>query len=195
MLQSLTVQLQSVSPILLHNGQTADPLNKFSKAMKQISSKRSKTDADYEEMARLEWMASLYLKDGRIVLPDYCLESAFVSGAKKLKLGQQTKAGLFIEHHAPLIFEGCEMSPEALWERDENRFTIGVRVQRNKVMRTRFIARQWSAEVTLTYEDKMLNKATIVDIVTIAGEQCGMFDWRPKYGRYTTTVMEQAKTA
>ena len=62
-------------------------------------------------------------------------------------------------------------------------------------MRTRFIARQWSAEVTLTYEDKMLNKATIVDIVTIAGEQCGMFDWRPKYGRYTATVMKQAKTA
>ena len=195
MLQTLRFQLQSVSPILLHNGQTADPLNKFSKAMKQISSKRSKTDADYEELARLEWMASLYLKDGRIVLPDYCLESAFVSGAKKLKLGQQAKAGLFVETHAPLLFDGCERTPEALYERDENRFTIGVRVQRNKVMRTRFIAHDWRAEVTISYEDKMLNRATVIDIVTVTGEQCGMFDWRPKYGRYTAEVTKQTKAA
>lgn len=195
MLKTLRFQLQSVAPILLHNGQTADPLNPFAKAMKQISAKRSKTDADYEELAKLEWMASLYLKEGRIVLPDYCLESAFVSGAKKLKLGQQTKAGLFVAHHAPLQFEGCGLSPDELWIRDENRFTIGVRVQRNKVMRTRFIAREWCAEVEIQYEDKMLNKGTVVDIVTATGEQCGMFDWRPKYGRFMAEVLKQAKAA
>jgi len=47
--------------LIMHNGQTADPLNPFSKAMKEISSKRKKTDTDYEAMANIEYRAGLYL--------------------------------------------------------------------------------------------------------------------------------------
>jgi hypothetical protein len=66
--QTLTYKLTSSAPLIMHNGQTADPLNKWSKSLKQISSKRMKTDADYEEMARIEFMAGLYLgKDGPVV--------------------------------------------------------------------------------------------------------------------------------
>ena len=41
--------------LIMHNGQTADPLNPFSKAMKEISGKRKKTDTDYEAMANIEF--------------------------------------------------------------------------------------------------------------------------------------------
>ena len=54
--QTLRYQLTSSSDMLLHNGQMANPLNKWAKLMKQISSKRAKTDADYEEMARIEFL-------------------------------------------------------------------------------------------------------------------------------------------
>lgn len=47
--------------MLMHNGQLADPSNEWARAIKEISGKRAKTAADYEEMARLEWLGSLYL--------------------------------------------------------------------------------------------------------------------------------------
>ena len=188
-LKKLQFLLQGVSPLILHNGQTADPLNKFAKAMKQISSKRAKTDADYEAMAKLEWQASLYInKEGRICLPDFGLESAFASGARKLKLGKHVQAGLFVDRHCPLIFDGDTLSLEELWERDENRLTVAVRVQRNRVMRTRFKVDEWSAIVPATYSDGLLNKSQIVDIIAKTGEECGMFDWRPKFGRFVSEI-------
>jgi hypothetical protein len=136
--QTLKFKLTSEAPLLLHNGQTADPLNKFAKAMKQISSKRAKTDADFEEMARLEWYASLYIDQGRVCIPSEVMEAAIVSGARKLKLGKQTQAGLFVKDNALLEFDGCELTPDQLWERDVNRFTVGVKIGQSKVMRTAF---------------------------------------------------------
>ena len=72
MLQSVTLKL-SGSSIIPHNGQTADPRNRFSKAMKLISGKRKKTDSDLDELARLEFLAGLYLEGGDIVIPSYVL--------------------------------------------------------------------------------------------------------------------------
>jgi hypothetical protein len=54
MLTTLKVQLRGASPMLLHNGRTANPLDKFARQLKAVSKKRNKTDADYEEMAKIE---------------------------------------------------------------------------------------------------------------------------------------------
>ena len=184
-IQKLTIQLTGVSPILMHSGQTADPLNHYSKALKAISSKRSKTDADHEEMSKIEWFASLYLnKQQQVILPDFLLESAFINGAKKSKLGKQAQAGLFIENHATLDFDGQDLSPDELFERGENLHRKAVRVQQNKVMRTRFIAEQWGAKINLVYNDTLLNEAQVIRAIEDCGEQVGLCDWRPKYGRF-----------
>ena len=170
---------------MMHSGQTADPLNHYSKALKAISSKRSKTDADFEEMSKIEWFAALYLnKEKQIILPDFVLEAAFINGAKKSKLGKQAQAGLFIEGHSILDFDGKELSPDELFERGENLHRKAVKVQQNKVMRTRFIAEQWGAEIAITYNDTLLNKAAVLRAIEDCGEQVGLCDWRPKYGRF-----------
>lgn len=57
MLEELKIKIVGISPLLMHNGQTSDPLNRFSKQLKAVSSKRKKSDEDYEEMARIEWHA------------------------------------------------------------------------------------------------------------------------------------------
>jgi hypothetical protein len=51
-MQKSKFRLTSESPLLLHNGQTADPSNRFSKEMKKISGKRGKTDADFEQLSK-----------------------------------------------------------------------------------------------------------------------------------------------
>lgn len=184
-LQNLTVQLKGEAPLLMHSGQTADPLNRYSKAMRAISSKRGKTDADFEELAKIEWYAAVYTnKEQQIVLPDFVVEAAFHAGSRKSKLGKQAQAGLFVDGHSLLDFDGAALSLDSLFERDQNRHCAAVRIGQAKVMRTRFIAEQWAATVRVKYNDTMLNRAQVMQAVQDAGEQVGLCDWRPKYGRY-----------
>lgn len=189
MFQKSKFRLVGEAPVILHNGQTSDPMNKFSKDLKAISSKRGKTDADFEQMARIEWFAALYTDKGRICFPGECLEAGFVAGARKHKLGKQAQAGLFVGHNPILEFDGQDLTIDELWERDQNRFAKAVRVGQAKIIRTRFIAEEWSATVEVTYDDTLLNKAQIQDIVAVAGSQVGLFEWRPKFGRYLSELI------
>ena len=65
--------------MIMHNGQTCDPMNKFARAIKEISGKRKKTDEDYAEMGRLEWIAGLYVnEEGKLIIPADVLDSALI---------------------------------------------------------------------------------------------------------------------
>lgn len=183
-------RLTGAVPIILHNGRTANPLDPWSKALKAISSKRKKTDADHEEMARIEWYASLYQnKEERIILPGMLIEAAFQNGAKKHKLGTIAKAALFVDQHARLEFDGMDLTADELWERGENTLTVACRVQTSKVMRTRFIAEEWAATVAVTYENTLLNLAQVIDIIDATGSQVGVGTWRPKHGRFVAEAV------
>jgi hypothetical protein len=193
-LPALKIRLQGVSPLLCHNGQTADPRNTYAKAMKAVSSKRKKTDADLDELARLEWLAGLYRSGAELVIPDYVLESTMIGGAKKSKRGPQAKCGLFFTEHAVLDFTGkpAEINDQKLAEMFESgdfTHTIGVRVGMAKVMRTRPIFRGWSLEATAQYDPDVLNHRDIEEIAVDAGKLVGLGDWRPKHGRFDAEVV------
>ena len=83
--QTITYRLTSDCPMLMHNGQTADPLNHWSKSMKQVSGKRKKTDADYEELAKIEFFAALYIDKTGPIIPSANIDSMLVNAAKKLR--------------------------------------------------------------------------------------------------------------
>lgn len=204
-LPTVQICLQGVSPLLCHNGQTADPRNTYAKAMKAVSSKRKKTDADYDEMARLEWLAGLYrfkvvTKDNPdsavedLVIPDYVIESTIIGGAKKSKRGPQAKCGLFFTDHAPLYFTGKpdKINDETLAEMfasGDFTHTIGVKVGMAKVMRTRPIFRNWSLKALCQYDPDVLNLRDIEEIASDAGKLVGLGDWRPKHGRFEAEVV------
>ena len=187
------IQFQGVSPLLCHNGQTADPRNTYAKAMKAVSGKRKKTDADYDEMARLEWLAGLYRIDGDLVLPDYVIESAMIKGAMKSKRGPQAKCGLFFTEHASLQFDG---KPDVIddgtltdmFESGQFTHTIGVKVGMAKVMRTRPVFRNWSITAVAQYDPDVLNLREVEEIAIDAGKLVGIGDWRPKHGRFNAEV-------
>ena len=162
--------------------------------MKAVSGKRKKTDADLDELARLEWLAGLYRSGSDLVIPDYVLESTIIGGAKKSKRGPQAKCGLFFAEHAVLGFTG---KPDAIndetlaemFESGDFTHTIGVRVGMAKVMRTRPIFRGWSCEAVAQYDPDVLNQRDIEDFVVDAGKLVGLGDWRPKHGRFDAEVV------
>lgn len=180
----ISYRLTSSAPLIMHNGQTADPLNKWAKLLKQISSKRNKTEADYEEMARLEFMAGLYLSDQGPILPAFVIDSLTINGAKKSKEGMTAKSGCFCLEHARLEYTGPRTANE-LWDDESFRFSALVRVGMARVSRMRPIFHEWAATVNLHVEDTMVNVARVDEWLIAAGTQVGLCDWRPQYGRFT----------
>ncbi|MBX9925857.1 MAG: hypothetical protein K2Y05_05825 [Hyphomicrobiaceae bacterium] len=179
----LTFKIRGVSPLVMHNGQLADPLNKHSKEMRKISGKRKKTEADFEQLAKLEWFGSLYLHGGAPCIPGEVLEAGFIEAARKNRRGQQAKAGIVSDGFWPIEFDGPK-SPDQLWEDENYRLTVGVRIQKNRIMRTRPIFRAWSATVSLDYLTDQLDKGEVVETVEILGRIVGLGDWRPRFGRF-----------
>jgi hypothetical protein len=184
MYKSLKFKITGVAPLICHNGQTADPLNRFAKAMKRISEKKPKTEADYEELAKIEWTAGLYAKDGIPVIPGTVLEAALAVGARRTKKGKAVQAGVVCPSDYPIIYTG-PAGLDALWADENFRLTVGVRVQRNRVMRTRPIFRDWACEFDVRYDPAQLNESDVKEIVKRTGDEIGLCDWRPKFGRFT----------
>jgi hypothetical protein len=92
MYKLLSLTIVGTAPLVMHNGQTADPLNKYAKMLKAVSSKRKKTEADYEELARIEFFAGLYMDQNEPAIPARLLEAAVVEGARKSKSGKQWRS-------------------------------------------------------------------------------------------------------
>jgi hypothetical protein len=184
MWKQVTVRLTGTSALIMHNGQLADPLNEGVKAMKKISGKRSKTEADFEALARLEYQGSLYMDaTGRPVIPSHVLESVIVNGAKKSKDGLKAKAGMFVEKNAVLEYDGPK-DRDGLWADPNFRLVAAVVVSRARVMRTRPVFNEWAATVIINYDDTQVNEAQVLEWLKAAGTQVGIGDWRPKYGRF-----------
>jgi hypothetical protein len=61
--KTLTYRITGDAPLIMHNGALANPLSAASKALKQVTSKKKKTDADFERMAEIEFKAGLYMDE------------------------------------------------------------------------------------------------------------------------------------
>jgi len=180
------VSIKGVAPLLMHSGRTKDPLDDFTKEIKKVSSKRNKTDEDFETMAKLEWFASLYLnQDRRLIIPSENIEACIAKGAAKNKNGLKVKSGMIIlENPGPLLEYNGSPTVEKLFEDKQFVNRNAVNVQRNSVIRTRPIFYEWGLTFTIHYDPKVIEKEEIMASITNAGRFNALGDWRPKYGRF-----------
>jgi hypothetical protein len=181
--QSLQFRIIGAAPLLMHNGQLIDPLNPHSRSIAAVTGKRNKTEADHEEVGRREFFGGLYISDGAPCLPAEMLEAALARGAAKQKRGPAARAGLLVEHNAALDYHGPR-EPQALWEDARFRLRVAARVGTAKVMRTRPRFDGWSASVEIRFLPSLLNAAEVRAFLVTAGEQIGLGDWRPRFGRF-----------
>ena len=160
--------------------------------MKEITSKRKKVDADYEELARLEWLAGLYLKDSMPCIPGFVFEAALIGkggAARKEKMGKEAAAAVWVIDDFLLEYDG-PTDPHELWEDVRFRDQSLVKVGMARVLRTRPFFKNWSADIEITYDEELIDREIIKRWVEIAGRQVGLMDWRPKFGRFTVEWSE-----
>lgn len=181
--KTLRFKIKGVAPLILHNGQTADPLNPHSKSIAEIAGKRKKTDADQQELARREWYAGLYIANGEPCLPYQMIESGLVAGAKREKRGPAAKAGIIVDTNARLEYDGPHAADE-LWKNETFRLRVPVKVGMARVMRTRPFFPIWSAELAISFLTDTLNAGDIHNFLVTLGQSIGLGDWRPRFGRF-----------
>lgn len=177
------------TPLLMHNAQLSDPLNPIAKAMKRISAKRTKTEEDYEAMARLEFEGGLYLDpDMGPHVPGQNFERCLVDAARITKSGKKIERGVFVETNVnPLGYKGPRTVAE-LWADQNFRHSASVKVGTNRVTRTRPQFRTWTVAADAQYDPSVINLDELREIATTAGMMIGLGDWRPRFGRFTAEV-------
>lgn len=185
---TVDIHIEGVRPLLIHRGGLANPLDEHAKSIKEISKKRVKSDADYAELARREFIGSLYWDEeiGPYV-PSEMVEATIIGGGKKSKLGSTLKSGLQInEERIPIQYDGVRTI--------EGMHDIGmyldsiVKVGQAKTTRRRPMFVNWSMDCTATIDPTLLDVAQVQMSIDSAGRVVGMGDWRPRYGRFTASV-------
>ena len=177
------VTIKGTGDLLTHNGQLADPSNPIARKMKDVSGKRKKTDADFIELADLEFLGGLYVSRGKITIPPAVIESMLVEGARSFKEGKIALAGAFVEQDVDFTFDGPTDVDERRADAD-CRLVVGVKIGQNRVMRCRPIFRNWSLTFNVSTLQESISDDMLERWVTAAGRTKGIGDWRPRYGRF-----------
>lgn len=186
-MKTITYKIKGIRPMLQHNGRLANPLDEYTRKLKELTRQRAKTDEHHIAIAHAEFEGSLYWSaELGIYLPADNFDAMLVKGAGKFKLKNAVTAGVFVdcEYGVPITYDGPR-SLAALWESPRHRFVKAVVVQRNRVMRTRpMIPTGWSAEVPVTFDEALIDADTLTQIVNYCGSSIGLGDWRPRFGRF-----------
>lgn len=186
----INITLEGIRPILMHNSRLANPVDPWTLKIKEVTSKRKKTETDHQTVSHLEARGSCYeTADGLLAIPvDNVFGSIYVA-AKAFKLGTRIKGALIpITDIEPIYLDGETRSADEHLSTWDNVDIRSVAVQRARVMRSRPIIRApWTVTHTFEYMDDEINPAELQQILDRAGKIVGIGDYRPRFGTFTAT--------
>jgi len=189
----VTITLTGTTALLMHNGQLVDSLNPVNQAKKKITGKpaRSKTSDDELELRRLEFVGALYLDpDVGPYVPGENIARCLRDAGALTRDGKNVVRGLFVSTNInPLAYRGPR-DPDGLWADENFRNVAPVRMQQNRIIRTRPQFREWTVRAEGILDTNVLDFDSLTQIATKAGQMIGLGDWRPRYGRFTALVEE-----
>jgi hypothetical protein len=170
---------------MMHADTLANPLAAATKAHKELTSKRKKTDADHEAIARSEFIAGAYWdKDLGFYVPAQNFDATFLAGAKLQKLGTHWKRSAMVLENRVKLLHGGPQTPERLWEEKAFVDCRGVKVGTAKVMRYRPVFLSWAVKLTLAVNTEIINASEVRKVVEDAGALIGVCEYRPRFGRF-----------
>ncbi len=184
-MEQLKLKIVGLTPLMFHSDKLANPLLPASKAHKELTSKRKKTDDDHVAIARSEFLAGCYWteKDGFFV-PGQNFDATFLAGAKLQKLGTAWKRGaLVVEDKIKLIHDG-PTTPEKLWLSPSNVDCRGVKVGTAKIMRYRPVFLDWAAILSVAVNTDVINMTEAKKAIEDSGALIGVCEYRPRFGRF-----------
>jgi len=196
-LETITVTLTGATPLVMHHPRMADPLDGAAKALRELTSKTRKTEADHLAIAEVEWRGSLYhAADTGPYIPAEWVWRTIAKGGTQYRNGTQLQRGLLIppaDRIIPLQYDGPR-DPDALYATPEHVLRSAVNANPSsstvtKTMRTRPVFPEWRAEARLLWLPNAVDWDAITRAAEFAGWAIGIGDGRGiGYGRFEVEV-------
>lgn len=185
-MKKICFKVEGTQPLMLNNSQVVNPFNKYTLALKPLTSKKKKTEEDMNEIYRLQFESSLYIKGDTYIIPCDHFWKSVTTAAKEQKLGKKFEQSFQIMEDCVLEFPEKGMTPKELYE-EKSHVDIrdGVIMGRSRVPVCRAIFIEWSTIVECWYDESQLDRSDIVRMFEIAGIRYGVGTYRKKYGRFS----------
>lgn len=182
-MKSIKFRIIGTMPLMLNNPRTVNPFDEYSKAMKEITAKRKKTDDDQEQLMKLKFLASLYVNNkGEYFIPSEHI--AMIAAAKEKKLGAKFVRSMQVVGDSILHFKDDKKTPEQLYELGIYTDVRAVGIMKAKVITARAIIPEWSFDTEIWYDESQLDESDIVSAVEIGGLRYGVGTYRKRFGRF-----------
>lgn len=183
---NVRLEITGTTPLLLKNGQGANPDHPMAKEIKTYTGKRTKTEDDRKKIAELEWFFGLYVSDsGELIYPTANIGRCLKESGKITKKGKAVeRAVIFGDLEVPLVYDGPAEPKELFKEarfRDDRPVGIGMK----RTMRTRPRFFPWSLVADAVLLEDVLDVEDFARIGQMAGRAIGLGDGRTLgFGRF-----------
>lgn len=193
--------VRGIVPMLHRNARLADPTDRYTVKMKEMTDKRKKTVDDMVRIMYLEARGSVWETEaGTLAVPASHLRQSIIEAARGSRNGKKVEQGLtygldqtIVELALPPDM-GAVNAEEFCGQR-ENILYVSVKVGQSRVMRARpIIPAGWTASYDMSLDPAILDLHRLREYVTDAGLRIGLGDWRPgksggQYGKFEAEVI------
>jgi len=194
------VQIEGLAGIIMHNGATGlDNRHPWNVEKAAITKKRasSRTETEEDRLKELECLTSLWLNDDELpTIPTSAIRAMLETAARKLKEGPMVREGLIVESVA-FGYDRIKLGEDLDQLSRSTQYTVGVVVQRNRILRTRARFLTWSANIIIDADDDLVDEEHLANWFRIGGRRIGLGDWRPEksgsHGRFKVDYLQELK--
>lgn len=193
-IQQARITVTSINPLLQNNPQTVDPFNRYSKAKKTITNKRTKTDDDLIELGNLDTESKIFFDDKiGVYIPARWLTEAICTAAFSIiKTGKdKMRGGVFlVDEKIKLHYAGEESVKEISDVVMNPRFRHRMCLPQGKVRIAKDfpIFHDWSFNTLIEFDDTVVDFDGIKRIMERTSKYVGFGDFRPTFGRALAEV-------
>jgi hypothetical protein len=194
-IQVARITVTGINYLLTNNPQTVDPFNRYSKAKKAITNKRTgKTEDDLIELGNIETESKIYFDDELgVYAPTRWMTEAICTAAFRIvKVGKdKMRGGVFaVEEKAKLNYIGIEkvktitdvvMNPEF-------RHRAMLPQGQVRVAKDFPIFKKWSFATDIEFDDTVVDFEGLKRIAEYTSMYVGFGDFRPTFGRANAEV-------
>lgn len=194
-IQQAAIKITGISPLLQNNPQTVDPFNRYAKAKKAITNKRTaKTDDDLIELGNLETESKVYFDEqiGVYIPATWITESIIVTGFSVAKIGRaKMRGGLFATENKIALEYRDKANVKTITDVVMNpafRHRMLLKQGQVRVPKDAPIFHEWAFKTILEFDDSVVDLRTLKSIIERASKYGGFGDFRPTFGRAIAEV-------
>lgn len=193
-IQQARITITGINPLLQNNPQTVDPFNRFAKAKKAITNKRTKTEDDLIELGNIETESKIFFDDelGVYIPATWVTESIITTAFSVAKIGRnKMRGGLFAtESKIKLNYKNMAKvkTIKDIVMNPEFRHRMLLKQGQVRVPKDAPIFHEWSFSTVIEFDDAVIDFSSIKKIIEHSSRYGGFGDFRPTFGRAIAEV-------